>query len=134
MVKWHFRAKLTAHSQDHLVSVLLKGIVTYVALSVQKASIFYLDFLWLLTIFSARDCLDEETKLHEIEQVSKVRKSQAISMQLIIVAISFFLIIHEKASWNIEKNTFLTKWKTFSCWFSPTSRHMLFDDKIPNDF
>lgn len=70
MVKRHSSAKLTAHSVDPLVSVLLKGIVTYVALNVQKASIFYLDLLWLLTIFSARDRLDEETKLHEIGQVS----------------------------------------------------------------
>lgn len=101
MVKWHSTAKLAAHSVDHLASALLKGIMTYAALSVQKASIFYLDLVWLLTIFSARDRLDEETKLHEIGQVSKVRQSRAISVGLISAAISLFLIIHGKASWNI---------------------------------
>lgn len=111
MIKWHSTTKLAVRFLDDLVNALLKGILTCVAPTVQKTSIFHLDFVWLLTIFSVREYLDDETKLNVIGQVNKVRTSHSVSMKLSIVS----LVIREKISWDRGKNVH-TGWKHSLVW------------------
>ena len=125
MIKWYSATKLAVPFLDDLVNALLKGILTCVAPTVQKTSIFYLDSVWLLTIFSVREYLDDETKLNVIGQVNKVRTPYSVSMKLISIV---SLVIHEKISWDREKNVH-TRLKTFPCLVLITSNLVVFGNK-----